>query len=91
MADIEGVVTGFVRWCALDLSFERPSGPAMPLGWAYAESIKLRRSLRDESLFDMPPQTVERYLVEKVESPYVLWRPDHRRAPNSSSRLPCED
>ncbi len=56
----------------------RPSGSAMPLAWAHAEYIKLRRSLRDGHVFDMPPQTVRRYLVEKTVSPRVIWRPDHR-------------
>ncbi len=62
-----------------DLYFGRPSGSAMPLAWAHAEYIKLRRSLRDGRVFDLPPQTVVRYLVNRVESPRVLWRPEHRR------------
>jgi glucoamylase len=62
-----------------DLCFGRPSGSAMPLAWAHAEYIKLRRSLRDGRVFDMPPQTVRRYLVDGVESAHVLWRPEHRR------------
>jgi glucoamylase len=64
---------------AHDLDFGRPSGSAMPLAWAHAEYIKLRRSLRDGLVFDLPPLTVVRYLLNKVESPRVLWRPDHRR------------
>ena len=35
-----------------------PSGSAMPLVWAHAEHIKLLRSLREERVFDMPPQPV---------------------------------
>lgn len=62
-----------------DLYFGRPSGSAMPLAWAHAEYIKLRRSLRDGRIYDRPPQTVRRYLVEGVESPHVIWRPEHRR------------
>ncbi|MBV8611922.1 MAG: hypothetical protein JO034_31335, partial [Singulisphaera sp.] len=62
-----------------DLYFGRPTGSAMPLAWAHAEYIKLRRSLRDGRVFDLPPQTVRRYLVEGAESPHVLWRIDHRR------------
>ncbi len=62
-----------------DLYFGRPSGSAMPLAWAHAEYIKLRRSLQDGRVFDLPPQTVQRYLVDRVESPHVLWRPEHRR------------
>jgi glucoamylase len=41
----------------------KPSGSAMPLVWAHSEYIKLRRSLADGAVFDMPPQTVARYLT----------------------------
>jgi glucoamylase len=51
-----------------------PSGSAMPLVWAHAECVKLLRSLRDGRLFDMPPQTVERYQVQKVPSAFGIWR-----------------
>jgi len=50
------------------------SGSAMPLVWAHAEYIKLCRSLRDGEIFDRPPQTVRRYLVEKVTSRHISWR-----------------
>jgi glucoamylase len=52
----------------------RPSGSAMPLVWAHAEYIKLRRSLRDGTVFDMPRQTVRRYLVEETHGSYATWR-----------------
>jgi glucoamylase len=52
----------------------KPSGSAMPLMWAHAEYIKLLRSLRDGAVFDMPPQTVQRYLVEKVAAKFTVWR-----------------
>src|SRR5437667_4483978 len=52
----------------------RPSGSAMPLMWAHAEYIKLVRSLRDGRIFDLPPQTVRRYLVDKVVARYTIWR-----------------
>lgn len=52
----------------------KATGSAMPLVWAHAEYVKLRRSLRDGRVFDLPPQTVERYLVEKTDSPYAVWR-----------------
>src|SRR5262249_30168545 len=52
----------------------KPSGSAMPLMWAHAEYIKLLRSLRDGRVFDMPPQTVQRYLVEKRTAKYTVWR-----------------
>jgi len=57
-----------------DLFLGKPSGSAMPLVWAHAEYIKLRRSLRDGRVFDMPPQTVQRYLVEKTVSTRMVWR-----------------
>jgi len=61
-----------------DLHCGRPSGSAMPLVWAHAEYLKLRRSLRDGRLFDMPPQTVQRYLTEKTISPRMIWRFNHK-------------
>lgn len=56
----------------------RPSGSAMPLVWAHAEYIKLVRSLRDGRVFDLPPQTVERYIVQRRTSPHVPWRFTHK-------------
>ena len=61
-----------------ELFFGRPSGSSMPLVWAHAEYLKLRRSLRDGLLFDLPPQTVRRYLTEKTESPRLVWRFNHK-------------
>ena len=57
-----------------ELFFGRPSGSAMPLVWAHAEYLKLKRSIHDGKVFDMPPQTVKRYLEEKITSPYTTWR-----------------
>jgi glucoamylase len=54
-----------------------PSGSGMPLVWAHAEYVKLARSLRDEVVFDMPPQTVERYQVQKTGSSLSAWRFNH--------------
>ena len=56
----------------------RPSGSAMPLVWAHAEYVKLVRSLRDQRVFDMPPQTVQRYVVQKTGSPHAIWRFNHK-------------
>jgi len=57
-----------------ELSLGRPSGSAMPLVWAHAEHIKLLRSLRDGAVFDMPPQTLNRY-VHNVPAPApIVWR-----------------
>ena len=61
-----------------ELHFGRPSGSAMPLVWAHAEYLKLRRSLHDGRLFDQPPQTVQRYLKEKTVSPRLTWRFNHK-------------
>jgi hypothetical protein len=60
------------------LSFGRPSGSAMPLVWAHAEYLKLRRSLQESRVFDLPPQTVQRYLIEKTGSPRIAWRFNHK-------------
>ncbi len=61
-----------------ELYYGRPSGSAMPLVWAHAEYVKLRRSLHDRKVFDTPPQTVQRYVVDKIGSPFALWRFNHR-------------
>ena len=51
-----------------------PSGSAMPLVWAHAEHIKLLRSLEDGAVFDLPPQTVQRYQKQKTGARIVPWR-----------------
>lgn len=61
-----------------ELFFGRPSGSAMPLVWAHAEYLKLCRSLHDGRVFDMPPQTVQRYQVEQPRSPFAVWRFNHK-------------
>lgn len=61
-----------------DLKKGRPSGSAMPLVWAHAEYLKLRRSIHDGHVFDLPPQTVKRYLTDKIESPRIIWRFNHK-------------
>jgi glucoamylase len=57
-----------------ELYFGRPSGSAMPLGWAHAEYLKLLRSLRDGRVFDLPQQPFQRYLKDKTGSPFAIWR-----------------
>jgi len=52
----------------------RATGSAMPLVWAHSEYIKLCRSLQDGRVFDMPPQTVERYREGKTPSEICTWR-----------------
>jgi glucoamylase len=62
-----------------ELFFGRATGSAMPLVWAHGEYIKLRRSLRDGRVFDLPPQTVQRYLVDKVTAAWDVWGFNHKR------------
>jgi glucoamylase len=50
------------------------SGSASPLVWAHAEYLKLCRSIREGDIFDRPPQTVARYLVQGATSYHVIWR-----------------
>jgi len=62
----------------------KPSGSACPLVWAHAEYIKLRRSLRDGTIFDQPPQTVQRYVFEKRRCTIFTWRFN-----NKPRSIPC--
>ena len=62
----------------------KPSGSACPLVWAHAEYIKLRRSLRDGTIFDQPPQTVQRYVLEKRRCMIFTWRFN-----NKPRSIPC--
>lgn len=59
---------------ARGLYLGKPSGSAMPLVWAHAEYVKLRRSLHDGRVFDMPPQPVGRYVRKHTVSPHHPWR-----------------
>jgi glucoamylase len=61
-----------------ELFVGRPSGSAMPLVWAHAEHLKLRRSLRDGRVYDMPAHTRQRYVVERTRSPHTFWRFNHK-------------
>ncbi len=64
-----------------------PSGSAMPLLWAHAEHIKLLRSLADGEVFDLPPQTVQRYQRERRPPRVASWRPDWRTAQIAPGRV----
>jgi glucoamylase len=57
-----------------ELLLGQPSGSAMPLAWAHAEHIKLLRSLRDGAVFDMPPQTKNRYINNRPPPAPSCWR-----------------
>jgi glucoamylase len=59
---------------ALELFRGKPTGSACPLVWAHSEYVKLRRSIRDGKIFDQPPQTVKRYLVDKPKRQIFGWR-----------------
>ena len=59
---------------ARELFAGKPTGSACPLVWAHSEYIKLRRSLSEGKIFDQPPQTVQRYIVEKRQSAHFAWR-----------------
>lgn len=59
---------------ALELFRGKPTGSACPLVWAHSEYVKLRRSIRDGKVFDQPPQTVKRYLVDKYTRQIFGWR-----------------
>ena len=59
---------------ARELFHGHPSGSAMPLVWAHSEHIKLLRSLRDGAVFDMPPQTVQRYQIDRAKAAVRIWR-----------------
>ncbi|MGE5205956.1 MAG: glucan 1,4-alpha-glucosidase [Chlamydiota bacterium] len=81
-ADESGLIPEQV-WDAADipareLFFGRPSGAARPLVWAHAEYLKLRRSLRDNKVFDQPPQTYQRYVVEKQPCKVFIWSFNHK-------------
>jgi len=62
----------------LELFNGHPAGSAMPLVWAHAEYIKLLRSLREGKVFDMPSQTTQRYVVDKVSPKIWIWRFNHK-------------
>ena len=57
-----------------------PAGSGMPLVWAHAEYIKLLRSLHLGKIWDLPPQPVQRYQVEKRTASFQIWTPTQRRA-----------
>ena len=56
-----------------------PAGSGMPLVWAHAEYIKLLRSIHAEAVWDMPPQTVHRYQVDKRSADFQIWTQSQRR------------
>ncbi len=70
-----------------ELSRGKPSGSAMPLVWAHAEYVKLRHSLADGVVFDMPPQPVTRYQQGRQGTPFGCWRFDRMARSISAGQL----
>jgi glucoamylase len=65
----------------------RPSGSAMPLVWAHAEHVKLLRSLADGAVFDLPPQTVERYQTSWRPPRHAIWSARAKRRSMAAGRM----
>jgi glucoamylase len=61
-----------------ELSLGGPTGSAIPLVWAHAEYLKLRRSLAVGHVFDLPPQPRTRYVQDRHSSRYAIWRFSHK-------------
>lgn len=57
----------------------RPTGSGMPLVWAHSEYIRLLRSLQERKVWDMPPQPVQRYQMEKKTAAFVIWTFEQQR------------
>jgi glucoamylase len=72
----------------LELIFMRPTDSAMPLVWAHAEHVKLRRSLQDACVCDMPAQPVQRYQVEGIFSRHAIWRFNHKLRAMPAGKTP---
>jgi len=56
----------------------RPTGSAMPLAWAHAEYLKLAASLEAGRVFDMPTETIARYVEATTPATVTIWAPNHR-------------
>lgn len=50
-----------------------PAGSGMPLAWTHAEYVKLLRSVEEQKVWDTPPQTVERYQIQRSVCPFEVW------------------
>ncbi len=61
-----------------ELFLGHPTGSAMPLVWAHAEYLKLRRSLELGRVFDLPAHGAARYLDGKRSPSSAIWRFSHR-------------
>ena len=54
--------------------FSEPS-----LAWAHAEYLKLLRSVKDGEVYDMPPQTVQRYQKQHRSASLEIWTEQAQR------------
>lgn len=57
-----------------------PTGSGMPLVWAHAEYISLLRSIKDRGVWNCPPQTYRRYVVERRVAGFQIWTEEQQRA-----------
>ena len=86
-------------WDAADLPEHQlfnghPTGSGMPLAWAHAEYVKLLRSIEAGTVWDMPPEPVERYQVQQRSSPFEIWTCKEKRewvTPGKSLRVDLAD
>ena len=68
----------------------RPTGSAMPLVWAHAEYLKLRRSLADGRVFDTPAADGPALpRARRPASDLAIWRFDHQRPVDLAGRDAC--
>ena len=82
-------------WSAPDIEKHQlfnghPAGSGMPLAWAHAEYVKLIRSMEENKVWDMPPQTVQRYQKEKTICSFEIWTEESPRkwiSPGKSLRM----
>jgi glucoamylase len=51
----------------------KPTGSGMPLVWAHSEYVRALRSLKEQRVWDTPPQPVQRYQVETLVAPFMIW------------------
>ncbi len=56
------------------LRFGKHSGSAIPLVWAHSEYVKLCASISKKEVFDMPDHTINRYINNKNDSKFDIWR-----------------
>lgn len=64
----------------------RPTGSAMPLVWAHAEYVRLLRSARIRSVFDLIEPVYRRYVEQGVESDLQVWLFNHKLRAALASR-----